>query len=79
MRIVDQIPHEACRITLFEWNGKYLVKFERGLVELTYKVSQMDVSSVDELKVFIDDTFLKEALLQLNQMEETLGKSFERY
>lgn len=79
MRIIDQIPHEACRITLFEWNGKYLVKFERGFVELTYKVSQMEVSSVDELKVFIDDTFLKEALLQLNQMEETLGKSFERY
>lgn len=79
MQIVDHIDHPNCRITLFAWNGKYLAKFERGPVELTYKISQMEVSSAEELKAFIDDTFLEEALSQLSQMEESLGGAFQRF
>ncbi|MGB3179832.1 MAG: hypothetical protein WBB45_00470 [Cyclobacteriaceae bacterium] len=79
MLVVDHLQHNDCRITLFEWNGKYLIKFERGLVELTYKVSQMEIPNNEELKSFIDDSFIKEALQQLTQMEVTLGHALERH
>ena len=43
MRVVKEIPHSACKITVFSWNQKYLIKLEQGDFEQTFKVSEFDV------------------------------------
>jgi hypothetical protein len=32
MRIVGEIPHDVCKITLFSWNNRYLIKLELGFI-----------------------------------------------
>ena len=43
MRIIAEIPHEHCRISIFSMNMKFLIKFEKGHLEQTYKIAEMDV------------------------------------
>ncbi|MDQ4141800.1 MAG: hypothetical protein M3142_14925, partial [Bacteroidota bacterium] len=63
MRVVAEIPHASVKITVFSWNGKYLIKLERGPYEQTYKISEMDVLGGDEaLKQILDNTFINEAV-----------------
>jgi hypothetical protein len=49
MRVISERMTEAGRMSIFSWNEKYLIKFEVGLLEQTYKVAEWDVSNVDEL------------------------------
>ncbi|MBA9079485.1 MULTISPECIES: hypothetical protein [Rufibacter] len=63
MRVVTDIPHPEIKITLFAWNGKYLLKLELGPFEQTYKVSEMDVDGGDgEIKRWIDEAFLQSCI-----------------
>ncbi len=61
MRVVAEIPHAAVKITVFAWNGKYLIKLERGPYEQTYKISEMEVAGDAAMKQLLDDTFINEA------------------
>ena len=74
MRVVREINDKPCKITVFSWNGKYLIKLEQGALEQTYKVSEMDVleAEIDEI---LSDEFIKEALTTFETMGASLGKS----
>ncbi len=37
MRIAGDIPHPEMKITVFVMNGRYSIKFEKKLLEQTYK------------------------------------------
>jgi hypothetical protein len=50
MRIIDTIPHPQLKISIFQMNGKYLVKFEAGSYEQTFKVDESEVSGLVGLK-----------------------------
>ncbi len=62
MLIIGEIPHPDCRITLFSWNAKYLIKLERGLIEQTFKVPELEVTGDEDIKEMLKDDFLQEAL-----------------
>ena len=49
MRVVVEIPHKECKITVFAWNNRYLIKLEQGLLEQTFKVNEYDLSGESEL------------------------------
>lgn len=53
MRIIDEIPHERFKITVFSWNEKYIVKFEIADYEQVYKFNQKNIMSVNDLKIFL--------------------------
>ena len=59
-------------------NQKYLIKVEQGAFEQTYKVSEMDVMNLDELKTIIDEAFIESCLEQFKTMQEHLGDSMKR-
>ncbi len=71
MRIVKEITGRPCKITVFSWNGKYLIKLESGPFEQTFKVSEMDVIE-EELDDILSDTFLNEALKRFDDMAQSL-------
>lgn len=78
MRVIADIPHPACKITLFYWNSKYLLKLERGMIEQTYKVSEFDVTTEEEALKLPDDAFIAEVMARFDEMEISLGQALGR-
>ncbi len=78
MRVITDIPHPACKITLFHWNSKYLIKLERGMVEQTYKVSQFDLTGEEEARKLLDEVFISEIVNRFGEMEASLGNALAR-
>ncbi len=74
MRVISEVSHPQCRITIFAWNNKYLIKFERGLIEQTYKVPQEEVRGDEDVKKLVADQLLDKALLRMEDMEADLMK-----
>ncbi len=74
MRTIAEIHHPKCRISIFLWNQKYLVKFEQDGLEQTFKISQFDVMSEDRLKEMINEEFIESALKRFDSMREDLSK-----
>ena len=74
MRVVKEIPHQECKITIFSWNGKFLIKLENGGFEQTYKVSELDILE-DELYEILNDTFIAEAMERFIEMAKSLRKA----
>ena len=72
MRVVSEIPHPEAKITIFSWNGKYLIKLEKGPLEQTYKVSEMDVQDEEDIKKMLDVTFITKALERFSEMGRDL-------
>ena len=78
MRVVGEIPHSACKITVFAWNNRYLIKIEQGLLEQTYKLNEYDVTSEAELKTLVDETFIQETLSRFDDMRASLQQALQR-
>ena len=77
MRIIGEIPHAECKITLFAWNLKYLIKLERGSIEQTFKVSEMDVTGDEDIRKILSKDFLIRAIARFNEMEASLAEALE--
>jgi len=78
MRIVGEIPHPELKITIFHWNNRFLIKLEAGLFEQTFKIHEYDVSSEEEVKKLVDETFIKSAMTRFNEMAESLQNSLHK-
>ena len=74
MRVVKEIPNPACKITVFSWNQKYLIKLEQGDFEQTFKVSEMDILE-DELDEILSEEFISQAIERFDDMQKSLWKS----
>ncbi|WP_375437333.1 hypothetical protein [uncultured Hymenobacter sp.] len=79
MRQLADIPHPEVKITLFSWNGKYLIKLERGPLEQTYKVSEMDVTSDEDVRALLDEEFMQAVINRFQHMHQDLQATFERH
>lgn len=79
MRQLANIPHSDVNITLFSWNGKYLIKLEKGPFEQTYKVSEMDVTSDEEIRTLLDEEFIQAAVARFRHMHADLQAAFDRH
>ncbi|MFM7859714.1 MAG: hypothetical protein ACKO96_49235 [Flammeovirgaceae bacterium] len=75
MRVVGEIPHPEIKITLFHWNNRYLIKLEAGMFEQTFKVSEFDVSSEENLKEIVSETFVTQAIDRFNDMAKSLQQA----
>jgi hypothetical protein len=79
MRIVAEYPSVDFKITVFSWNGKYLLKIEKGMFEQTYKISEMDVTGDDEVKKIVEDaTFVEEVKERFKNMNLSLNGALNR-
>jgi hypothetical protein len=70
MRIIDTIPHPQIRISIFSMNDKYLLKFEAGPYEQTYKFSHEDVNGIDGIKQLVTTDLLDEIATVFRQMHQ---------
>jgi hypothetical protein len=78
MRQVGEIAHPECKITIFSWNNRYLVKFEQGYLEQTFKIDQFDVAGDEELKKILDPEFIQATLQRFQAMAESWSDAINR-
>lgn len=78
MRQIAEIPNPEMKITVFSWNGKYLIKLEKGPLEQTFKVDEMDVAGEAEVRALLDETFLERALNRFKEMRQDLQQAQQR-
>lgn len=74
MRIIGEknLPN-GLKATIFSWNGKFLIKFENGAFEQTYKVSETDIAGLADIHQWIDNPGFQEKIQAVFlQMEENL-------
>lgn len=77
MRIIGEIPHPDCRISLFQWNNRYIIKLERGHLEQTFKIDQFNLSSEKDLHLIVNEVFVNDAVARFDAMEQSLQNSAE--
>lgn len=75
MRLVREIHRPDCKITIFSWNNRYLIKLEQGMLEQTFKVSEMDVAGDEDLITLLDAEFLHQASRRFEDMGQSLHEA----
>ncbi len=80
MRVVAELPHPDCKITLFLMNQKYIIKLEKGSFEQSYKVSELDIAEGAEgVFKILDEVFISTAVERFNQMRQDFNAAYNRY
>lgn len=70
----------AFKLTIFAWNGKYLLKYEQEGLEQTYKVAETDLTSEADLQQIIQDEELQKQVLEtFNQMRGNWYASLDKH
>ena len=72
MRVIGEVPNPHCKITIFQWNNRYLIKMEQGPFEQTFKIQEFDLTSEAEINRILTDEFIHEALQRFELMRQSL-------
>ena len=72
MRVLGEILHPNCKITIMFWNEKYIVKFEQGRCEQTFKVSATEVPNETDLRAKLSESFIQKTLARFESMQPDL-------
>jgi hypothetical protein len=80
MRVVAELPRPDCKITIFSMNMKYIVKFEQGLLEQTYKLSELELTDgVNSVFQILDENFIQAVLARFKLMTEDFRAAYQRH
>lgn len=79
MRVVKELIQEEVRISIFSWNNKYILKFELGPMEQTFKLSETEVSEESELDAFLTGDFFEKVKTRFNEMGKTFRSQLENF
>ncbi len=80
MRVIAELPHPDFKITIFYMNQKFIVKAERGILEQSYKIPEMDLTDgVNSVFEILDEEFLKTIAARFIEMGKDFKDSYHRY
>lgn len=77
MRQIKEFLKEDVKVTVFYWNNKYLIKFEQGPLEQTFKVQEYDILQESDLEKLCKGEFFELVKKRFNEMGLTLQKEIE--
>lgn len=77
MRIIKEFTQSGIRISIFSWNNKYILKFEQGMIEQTFKVHEMEIESEDDLLALLSESFLLVVQKRFDEMHHSLRNVLE--
>ncbi|PST83209.1 hypothetical protein C7T94_11465 [Pedobacter yulinensis] len=80
MRVIAELPHPECKISIFFMNQKYIVKFEQGTLEQSYKLAELDLSGggVNEIFQIIDEAFIQTVISRFKDMRKDFREAYQR-
>jgi hypothetical protein len=76
MRTIAEIPHHTFKITVFSYNTKYILKIELGQFEQIYKIAEMDVNGLDDIRRMLTDNFYDNCMDRFLKMREDWHQAF---
>lgn len=81
MRVVAEIAHPLCKISIFHMNQKFIVKYEQGNLEQNYKIGQLDyiINDVEDIKKIIEGQLTEKALAIFKIMQANMDESLSDY
>lgn len=80
MRIIAELPHPEFKISIFYMNQKFIVKIERGVLEQSYKIAEMDLTDgVNSVFELLDEEFLRTVAARFAEMGKDFNSSYHRY
>ena len=80
MRIIAELPHPEFKISILNMNQKFIVKIERGTLEQSYKIPEMDLTDgVNSVFELLDEDFLKTVSARCLEMGKDYIDAFYRY
>lgn len=80
MRIIAELPHPDFKISILHMNDKFIVKIERGPLEQSYKIPEMDLTDgVNSVFELLDETFLKTVSSRFAEMRKDYKDTYFRY
>lgn len=81
MRVIAELPHPECKISIFKMNDKFIAKFEQGTFEQSYKIAETDLSGggVNDVFEILDDAFIATVINRFAGMRSDFITSYKRY
>jgi len=80
MRIIKETQTDGIKITCFQLEHKFLVKYEQGPQELTYKFSMGEqMENVSDLTKLIEEHLTTAAIPVLQQMHQSRLSVIDQY
>ncbi|MGZ3757776.1 MAG: hypothetical protein ACXVAY_20245 [Mucilaginibacter sp.] len=80
MRIIAELPHPDFKISIFNMNQKFIVKIEKGVLEQSYKISEMDLTDgVNSVFELLDEAFLLTVNARFVEMNKDFKDAYFRY
>ena len=80
MRVLAELPHPDCKITIFSMNQKYIIKLEKGIFEQIYKLSELDIpDGVNGIFQILDAEFMEGVSRRFNEMRDDFNGAYKRY
>tara|TARA_B100002019_G_scaffold290316_1_gene307729 strand:+ start:1149 stop:1379 length:231 start_codon:yes stop_codon:yes gene_type:complete len=72
MRIAKDFYREDLKISIFDFDLKYVIKFEFRGLEQTFKVDKLEYKDITELESKLDNKFLKIVRNRFDSMSNDL-------
>ncbi|GAA4141368.1 hypothetical protein ACP6L2_04800 [Sphingobacterium lactis] len=80
MRVLAELPHPDCKISIFGMNQKFIIKFEQGTLEQSYKIAEVDVvGGINGVFEMLDEAFINQVLELFNQMRKAIIDTYNKY
>lgn len=80
MRTLAELPHPDCKITIFGMNQKFIIKFEQGNLEQTFKIAEADIlNGVNGVFEILDEEFINKVLDCFVQMRSSFIDTYNKY
>ncbi len=80
MRVIAELPHPDCKISIFSMNMKYIIKFELGTFEQTYKLSEMDlINGIDSVFEILDEEFIQKVVARFEGMRGDFMTAWKKH
>lgn len=81
MRVIAELPHPECKISIFSMNQKYIIKFEQGTFEQSYKLSELDLSGggVNNIFEILDEEFIATVIERFKMMRGDFNLAYKRH
>lgn len=77
MRFAFQIPHPVMKISVFLWNGKYIIELEWMSYKQSFKISEEVVSGEKDIQRLCNEDFLNAALNRFAEMHQSFKSTYE--
>ena len=77
MRLIKTLFIEDIKITIFDFDLKYVIKFENYRLEQTFKLDKLEFNGLDDLERKINSDIIKSIKNRLSNMTSDLKKFYK--